>query len=167
MQISGVLGKRGAKPSHDENLSVRCPFPPDSVWLSGPLSGFVYTPFRLHGKRVEDERGGTQDGRLPITLSIMWRMRAVLSPSASNPDTKIIWAACCLGFVRGLRVGEMTAPDQGMFDPSVHQISLWTTRDVHYSLESRSSIRKRTTFAKECSFTSGVLGRISVPWRRH
>lgn len=47
-------------------------------------------------KRVQarNERGSRE--RLPITPVILRKLKEVWSASANDPDTKLIWAACCL-----------------------------------------------------------------------
>ena len=63
----------------------------------------THTPrlnYTLRGiKRVEAEQSGSQDSRLPITPSLLRRMRSVWDPRSSDPDIKMLWAACCLGFL--------------------------------------------------------------------
>ena len=49
-------------------------------------------------KRVESQSGITPRLRLQITPPRLRQMKGVWSASASQPDTKLIWAACCLAF---------------------------------------------------------------------
>ena len=58
--------------------------------------------------------------RLPITPPIVRQMKEVWLSTAACPDTNMVWAACCIAFFGFLRIGEMTAPDVGSYDPSVH-----------------------------------------------
>ena len=43
----------------------------------------------------------------------------LLDQQASNWDN-VMWAACCLGFFGFLRSGELSAPEEGEFDPGQH-----------------------------------------------
>ena len=71
-------------------------------------------------KRVQAMSSRGARVRLPITPAMLRKVKSVWAKSASNLDTKLIWAACCLYFFTFLRVREMTPPDTQSYDPGAH-----------------------------------------------
>ena len=70
----------------------------------------------LRGTKQEQAGIGkpTQRPITPVILEKLWR---VWNGDPFNPDHVMLWAACCLVF---LRSGEMTDPEVGEFDPGQH-----------------------------------------------
>ena len=126
----------------------------------GKMDRLQYT---LRGvKRRENEAGSERRARLPVTPAILKKLQSVWESSASDPDTVMLWAACCLGFFCFLRSGEMCVPDDRSFDPSVH-----LTRDdiAVDDTHSPSIIRVSIKQSKTDPFRRGVnlfMGRTST-----
>ena len=60
-------------------------------------------------------------------LKITWQHRA------SDPDTAMLWAACCLGLFGFMRAGEFTVNSTQAFDPTVHLTAADVSVDRHQS----------------------------------
>ena len=136
--------------------------------LPDPFSGapMARLQYVLRGiKKAEVGKGAGPRERLPITPSLLLRMKAVWEPSAEQPDTKMLWAACCLCFFAFLRVGEMTVPSDEAYDPAVHL----SVQDVAVDNSSTPSLLRVTIKqSKTDPFRKGVdlyIGKTSAPTR--
>ena len=128
------------------------PFQPSRLRLQYVLRGI---------KRAEAQRSGSGKERLPISSNILRKIKAVWEGSASDPDTVMLWAACCLAFFGFLRAGEMTVPSDAAYDPSVHL----NRSDIAVDNPSRPTVMRVTIKqSKTDPFRRGVnlfLGRTS------
>ena len=58
--------------------------------------------------------------RLPITINIMVKIKAILSYEPHKYHNIMMWAACCIAFFDFLRCSEFTAPSQEDYDQYTH-----------------------------------------------
>jgi len=58
---------------------------------------------------------GDTEVRLPITPSILYKLKEFWTPQQTNRDVVMIWAMCFFGF---FRAGEITVPTAASFDGS-------------------------------------------------
>jgi len=58
--------------------------------------------------------------RLPITVEILYTLKALLEARARDPDAPMLWAAITTCFFGFMRSGEITVPSESAFDPSSH-----------------------------------------------
>ena len=73
----------------------------------------------LWGARRHLVSSVSEKPRLPITPVIL-RIRASWASRAEEFDIVMLWAACCRAFFGFFRVGEITIPSLGSYDPQQH-----------------------------------------------
>ena len=71
-------------------------------------------------RRLHAQQDSSSRIRLPITASIMRRIKTQLAGDPTAYLNKLIWAACCTGFFGFLRCGEFLVPNGVQFHPSYH-----------------------------------------------
>ena len=104
-------------------------------------------------KREEAERGSSGRTRLPITPSILRKLKDVWEPRAEDWDTRMIWAACCLCFFAFLRISELTVPADSQYDPKIHL----SPGDIAFDRRTRPTlIRVSIKKSKTDPFRNGV-----------
>lgn len=58
--------------------------------------------------------------RLPITIQMLYNIKALLSKETPSYYNTTLWAMCCLAFFGFLRVSKFTIPTEGSYDSSCH-----------------------------------------------
>ena len=113
----------------------------------------------LKGIRKTQAASQPPRARLPITRSIMQKIRCLLLKRPQSYDNIMIWAACCLAFFGFLRVSEFTVPAQNQYDHTTHLSILDVSID---DKDSPQLLRVRIKQSKTDPFRQGVdiyLGR--------
>ena len=116
----------------------------------------------LRGTRKE-QSGIPKRTRLPITPGILRKMLELWNREPTNWNHRILWAACCVGFIGFLRSGELTAPEKEEFDASQHL----TFKDI--AVDNTSDPKVVSIHIKQSKtdpFRQGVtifLGRTNTP----
>ena len=82
--------------------------------FANPLSNCLRLERVLRG--IKRSQGISTRERLPVTLTVLSRIRAVLNFECYDV---LFWAACCTGFFGFLRSGEFTT-SSGKFDSRIH-----------------------------------------------
>ena len=90
--------------------------------LKDPSFNSPYMDMLIRGIKPHHSQtsSGPQMIRLPITPSIMRRIKQALSTQSKKYHNLLIWAACCTGFFGFLRCGEFLVPDGTEFNQATH-----------------------------------------------
>ena len=86
------------------------------------MSSMPILEYLLRGVKLEQARQISEaaHNRLPITPTILRRLRSELDKEPSKWDNIMLWAVCCTCFFGFLRSGEITIPSQKDYDNSAH-----------------------------------------------
>lgn len=93
-----------------------------------PLGGTLRLDLVLKG--IHRIKPSQKQARLPVTPSILAKIKEVLDRSPGFEST-MLWAACCTGFFGFLRCGEFLLPDSTPFDGSAHMAVADVAVDSH------------------------------------
>ena len=118
----------------------------------------------LRGIRSTQSRRGQQPRpRLPITPTILAKLRQVWERARHDHNNIMLWAACTTCFFGFLRSGEIAAPTARTFDPTSHL----TVHNITVDNASRPQVvRVHIKASKTDPFRKGVhvfLGRTEDP----
>ena len=102
-------------------LPVSHKAPPNSAWQRDPsissMPKFEQVVKGIKSHQAKQAPGPSSRTRLPITPTILKKIRSVLSQNSSD---FMIWAACCLCYFRFLRSGEICVPSLSGYDTGAH-----------------------------------------------
>lgn len=74
----------------------------------------------IKSEQAKTRQVGQSKVRLPITASLLRRIRSIWAREPHKFDHITLWAACTLCFFVFFRAGEITSPSDSAFDPQVH-----------------------------------------------
>lgn len=104
--------------------------------------------------KTPPQRGG--DGRrvrLPITITLLGKLRQSWPQERDKWDNIMLWAVCSLCFFGFFRSGELTIPAQGAFDQGAHLCFSDVTVD---SAENPQVLKVRLKASKTDPFREGI-----------
>ena len=114
-------------------------------------------------KREQASKGITPKQRLPISPAILLQIKHLWDPYATDHNTAMLWAACCLGFFGFLRCAEFTCPSMHAYDSGMHLNLSDVALD---STTNPTAIRVTIKQSKTDPFRRGInifLGRTNQP----
>ena len=134
--------------------------------LSDPscLAPSFHTPYvnlLIRGIKRTNASRRSPHVRLPITVTLMRRIKQALSVNPHSYENVLLWAACCTGFFGFLRCAEFLTPDDTPFDPQVH-LSLddlayrHTATPPHFEVQIKAS--KTDQFHQGTAIVLGATG---------
>ena len=91
------------------------------------ISGMVRLEQVMRGIKSTQARGGIKGAvRLPVTLEILRKLKAVWTESEPHRDGVMLWAAAALCFFAFLRAREMTVPSDTAYDQgAISALRMW------------------------------------------
>ena len=104
-------------------------------------------------KRELSKKSSTSKPRLPMTPSILLKLRSIWEEDPSEFDNIMLWAACCMCYFGFLRSGEVCTPSDTQYDPSTHLAFTDISVD---SNEHTSCIAVKIKASKTDPFRQGV-----------
>ena len=132
----------------------------DPKMAEWPRLGYVVRGFK------KKTAGPRSKPRLPITPSILQKLRLVWNDSPDHFNGRMLWAAACMCFFGFLRSGEVVAPGASSFDPSVHlsqgDVAV-DSREKPSLVEVKIKASKTDVFRKGVTVTLGATGDMLCP----
>ena len=104
-------------------------------------------------KRECSKKKATPKPRLPVTPTILAKLRSAWEDNPSAYDNIMLWAACCTCYFGFLRSGEICVPSDTEYDPSTHLSFSDIAVDAHLNT---SSISVRIKASKTDPFRQGI-----------
>ena len=98
-------------------MQITIGLPDPKEFSSMPRLKLVQAGIQRH---KSEQHTGTVKIRLPITPTILHRIRDYWLPKSTELDIKMLWAAVVICFFGFFRSGEITIPSVNSFDPSRH-----------------------------------------------